>query len=242
MRLWPPRPCLRPSACGTSALRGLVAWEAGRPGPRRGVEASGGSSGSAPCPRVSAQRGSFVPGESGPSVLNTVAAPPFPDWPSAREDGAHARRGLPSCGRRRAAGEAALLGAGPWPAAACPSRAWGPRVHIAARLVPAQGVCGARTALETLHFNEIPSTRGCFPARLPCGSASSVLREWQVGGRSLVQGHPPVGCRPRGEGMSVGVSAGHDGAVKGGPQRSAWPVLPRRPRIVICVWVSLGTG
>lgn len=175
-----------------------------------------------------------------PFLSQCGGRPLFPDWPSAREDGAHARRGLPSCGRRRAAGEAALLGAGPWPAATCPSRAWGPHVHIAARLVPAQGVCGARTALETLHFNEIPSTRGCFPARLPCGSASS--REWQVGGRSLVQGHPPVGCRPRGEGMPVGVSAGHDGAVKGGPQRSAWPVLPRRPRVVICVWVSLGTG
>lgn len=135
---------------------------------------------------MSTQRGSFEPGESGPSVLNTVAAPPFPDWPSAREDGAHARRGLPSCGRRRAAGEAALLGAGPWPAATCPSRAWGPHVHIAARLVPAQGVCGARTALETLHFNEIPSTRGCFPARLPCGSASSVL--WGVAGGREVAG------------------------------------------------------
>lgn len=166
--------------------------------------------------------------------------PPFPGLAvSARGWGPCAAR-PPSCSRRRAAGEAALLGAGPWPAAACPSRAWRPHVHIAARLVPAQGVCGARTALETLHFNEIPSTRGCFPARLPCGSSSS--GEWQVGGRSLVQGHPPVGCRPRGEGMSVGVSAGHDGAVKGGPQRSAWPVLPRRPRVAICVWVSLGTG
>lgn len=177
-----------------------------------------------------------------PSCPGKVALPFSVRWPPPLPGLAVSARGLPSCGRRRAAGEAALLGAGPWPAATCPSRAWGPHVHIAARLVPAQGVCGARTALETLHFNEIPSTRGCFPARLPCGSASSVLREWQVGGRSLVQGHPPVGCRPRGEGMSVGVSAGHDGAVKGGPQRSAWPVLPRRPRVVICVWVSLGTG
>lgn len=83
----------------------------------------------------------------------------------------------------------------------------------------------------------VASQRGFLAVPRPPSSG-----EWQVGGRSLVQGHPPVGCRPRGEGMSVGVSAGHDGAVKGGPQRSAWPVLPRRPRIVICVWVSLGTG
>lgn len=108
--------------------------------------------------------------------------PPFPGLAVSARGRAHARRGLPSCGRRRAAGEAALLGARPWPAATCPSRAWGPRVHIAARLVPAQGMCGARTALETLHFNEIPSTRGCFPARLPCGSASSGSGRW-AGGR-----------------------------------------------------------
>lgn len=225
MRLWPPRPCPRPSACGTSALRGLGAWG------QLGLSAVSPRERSARLLRARGKR---------PFRSQRSGRPPFPGLAVSARGRAHAQRGLPSCGRRRAAGEAALLGAGPWPAAACPSRAWGPHVHIAARLVPAQGVCGARTALETLHFNEIPSTWGCFPARLPCGSASSGER--QVGGRSLVQGHPPVGCRPRGEGMPVGVSAGHDGAVKGGPQRSAWPVLPRRPRIVICVWVSLGTG
>lgn len=130
-------------------------------------------------------------------------------------------------GRALARGRLPFTGLGATRSHRCPScprtgRVWGPN-------------CSRNVA-----FQRNPVDSGLLP------SAASlrfrVLREWQVGGRSLVQGHPPVGCRPRGEGMPVGVSAGHDGAVKGGPQRSAWPVLPRRPCIAICVWVSLETG
>lgn len=67
------------------------------------------------------------------------------------------------------------------------------------RFVTTQGVCGDRTVLETLNFNEMPSVSDSS-VLLPTASSLWFLSSGGVeGGREVtrVKGYPPVGCRYR---------------------------------------------
>lgn len=144
------------------------------------------------CPCVSAQRATFVSGGSGSAFLGAGAVSLLPGLTvSALGRGARARRAPALWAAGGQPGEATVLWGWHLPAAPSCHRPGGQAksghtLTSLSRFVTTQGVCGDRTVLEMLNFNEMPSVSDSS-VLLPTASSLWFLSSGGVeGGREVL--------------------------------------------------------